>query len=719
MRIKPTQTLTLLALAACYPALAQEETRLSEITVVDQREAQVERKQHGIQKIVVSEEEVERFGDATVGDVLRRLPGMSITGPAGVTKDVRMRGLDKGYTQFLINGEPVPSAKQERQIQIDRLPADMIERVEIIRSPSAEYDAHGIGGTINIVLKKRADDMTRLRVAYGKNGSLDVGDVVAQWSRRLDDMDIMLAASHTVGAEDIVESKDKFNLAGALTEREYKPKPVEKSETLLSPRITWRLGDNRLMLEPFISAGTEDKRESSEVRNGALALTKTTANSEDKTDTIARLGARYDGKSAWGGWHVKGGVQQGEEDKDKFTTERNSVGVVTKRTQEEETVREDQAYLGGGFDHQFGVHALKMGAELRSTEYDKRKDVAEDNNDVGPLTPKAAGANDIYNIEEIKSALFVQDEWRIAEAHWLTPGVRYERVARDATDRTGAMRSGTTAAPNPSLHYRWALNDDINLRASLARTVKLPKFDDVNPLVTLKAGTAADPDTAGNTELQPERATGIELGVEKFLSGNRGVVGANLYNRKLGDYIQKVTALEGARFVQRPQNVGEARFWGLELDWRLPLLSGGGHELNLTGSHAEMRGQVKNSTSGAYGDVKDLPPRITNLGLDWKHRPSKWSAGFGVNYQPEFTTDGLNPDGKREVKRLNEAILLDVYVTKVVSTVAELRLVAKNVLAVDKDEETTKYKTDGSFETREAKIERSSPTVYLTFESRF
>lgn len=66
--------------------------------------------------------------------MLHRLPGTSFTGPAGVTKDIRMRGLDKAYAQFLINGVPVPSAKQERQIQIDSLPADMIERIEIMRN---------------------------------------------------------------------------------------------------------------------------------------------------------------------------------------------------------------------------------------------------------------------------------------------------------------------------------------------------------------------------------------------------------------------------------------------------------------------------------------------------------------------------------------------------------------------------------------------------------
>ncbi len=708
-------TLAILIAALCQQAHAQPEQTLSEVMVTDQRDAQVERKNAPLQKIVVSEEEVERYGDATVGDVLRRLPGMSFTGPAGIAKDVRMRGLDKGYTQFLINGEPIAGAAQERQMQVDRLPADMIERVEIIRNPSAEYDAGGIGGTINIVLKNSVDEITRLRAAYGKNGSLDVGDVVAQWSRRIDNLDILLAASHTVGAEDIVEDKDKFNAAGTITEREHKPKPVKKTETLLTPRLTWRFGDDRLVLDPYVSSGTEDKRENAEVRNGAGTLTKLTSNAEDKDDQLARLGGRYEGKVGWGDWYAKAVLQQGTSDKDKYATEANGAGVITKRTQELENIQEDQIVAGGGINLQLGSHAIKTGLERRATEYDKRKSVVENS------VPKAPGANDIYNIEEAKSTLFMQDEWQFADKHWLTPGLRYERVTRDATDRNGVTRSGTQASPNPSLHYRWAVRDDMNLRASVAQTLKLPKFDDVNPLVTLATGanTSTNPDKGGNAELKPEHATGLELGVEKFFQGNRGVVGVNFYDRNVQDFIQKVTAAEGARFVQRPQNVGEAHFWGAELDWRVPVLDKGAHELSLTGSHAELRGRARNTGTGTWANVKDLPPRITNVGLDWKHRPSKWAGGFAVNLQPEYTTDGLNPDGVREVKNRNAATLLDFYVTKVFSPLAELRLVAKNVLSIEKKESTTKYKANGTFDTAEAKVEHSRPTIFLTFESRF
>ena len=721
-----------IALPLAVPAFANDEKMLSQMVVTDQREAQITRKESNIQKIVISEEEVERFGDATVGDVLRRLPGMTSTGPAGVAKDIRMRGLDKGYTQFLINGEVVPGAVQERQMQVDRLPADMIERIEIIRNPSAEYDAHGIGGTINIVLKNKIDDITRLRAAYGKNGNLDVGDAVAQWNRRIGDLDILFAASHTVGAEDVIEEKDTLNSSLAVASREYKPKPVRKTETLLTPRLVWHLGADRLTLDPYLSAGTEDKRERSEVRSVAGALTKEAGNNEDKVDQLMRFGGRYDGQASWGSWYAKAAVQQGTSDKDKYAPSRDLTKAVNQQwtvAKEREEISEDQLFIGAGVAVPLASHFLKAGVELRETAYEKRKLAweAKDKASLGAaeaaLAPKAAGQNDVYNIDESKQIVYFQDEWRIAERHWLTPGIRYETVSRDATDRLGNQRSGKESSPNPSLHYRWALSSNLNLRASMAQTVRFAKFDDVNPIIITASGAGAglytNPDKAGNADLRPEKATGLELGLEKYLANNAGVVGVNVYNRDVKDYIEKSIRLEGARYVQRPYNVGEAHFWGAEFDLRLPLLQKGAHMLTLLGSHAEMRGEVTKASTGAVQDVKDMPPRATNIGLNWMHRPSKWSAGMNLNHMPTFTVDTDNDDGVREVKTVKAMNTLDLYVTKVFGPLAELRLVAKNVLSVSKQEDKVKYNTNGTIKDGESKIERSQPTIFLTFESRF
>lgn len=719
----------LLALSAAAHAGPREDPAMENLDTVEvighrQSQANEVRKASLPQRIIVAEEEVRRYGDATVGDVLRRLPGMTFTGPAGVTKDIRMRGLDKGYTQILIDGAPVAGATQERQIQVDRLPADMIERIEIIRNPSAEYDASGIGGTINIIMKRNMRDATTLRVAYGRNGDLDVGDAIVQWGKRFGRFNAAMGLSYTVGAEDVDESKTGFNATRTVTQREVKSRPVEKTELLFTPRLSWDLReDDRLTLDPFFSFGTEDKDEQAVVRNLSGAVTRRTEAREEKNDRVARIAGRYDGAAAWGGWFVNAGVQQGQTDKNKFTTERNAAAVVGKRSRERETIREDQAYAGAGVVWMRGDHTIKAGVELRDAEYDKRKSVAEAGNATAPLVPRAPGANDIYRIEERRLVGYVQDDWQVAEHHWLTPGLRYERIERDATDRNGVGRSSTDDAVNPSLHYRWSVTTDINLRTSVARTVRMPKFDDLNPLVTLATGAGAGsitrPDKGGNAALGEEQAVGIEAGIEWFFRDNAGHVGLNLYNRDIEDFVQKESRLEGARYVERPYNVGDARFWGAELDLRVPLLDRDGNELLLTGGHSELRGEVSAPGMSGRRDVKDLPPRVSNLGLAWKHQGWGLSGGFSANHSPSFTSDSVNTDGIRELKSRNASTLLDVYFGKRFGRTFELRLIAKNILRVDKRETTVKYNANGSFNAGESKMERSQPTIYLLFESRF
>jgi len=685
---------------------------LPAVTVEAQREEHIARKQSAVATIIIGEQEIERFGDATVGDVLKRLPGMGFTGPAGVVKDARIRGLEKGYTLFLINGEPIPTAKKDRQLQVDRIPADMIERIEIIRSPSASMASEGIGGAINIVLKETAINATRLRTAAGKNGSMDVGDALFQWSRRIGDLDIALGLSHTVGAEDVVEDKDTLNAAGAVTQKEHKPKPVKKTETLLLPSVTWHNGADRLVVNAFLSKGTEDKIETSSVTSAANVYTKGVGKTENKDDAVTRLGLRYDGKTEWGSWQAKAGVQQAKEDKVATNLENNAARVVTKTTLETELLKEKNHYVGLNGTRAFGDHEIKGGIELSDTRFSGAKTKFE--NAVNKTV-----ASDQHQVDDDKKIAYVQDQWALAKNHTLTSGLRWERTDRRSTDAKGKSAETDFGHLSPSLHYRWEVRKNTNLRTSWSQTAKLPKFDQVSPFLTSNAGTISSPDTVGNPALRPERAKGWDLGVEHFFEGHRAVVGANLYNRDVKDYIQKTTRLEGSRYVTRPQNVSQARFWGLELDARLPIAQKGGHQWTLTANHAELRGWVKNAANAATGDVKDMPPRITSLGVEWAHSPSKWSVGTHVTHQPAFSTRGLNDDSVDEFKSRNASTMLDVYITKAVSPLAEFRLVAKNLLSVKKTERTTKYASTGAFSSAESKTERSKPTVYLTYEARF
>jgi iron complex outermembrane receptor protein len=107
------------------------------------------RRQSTAAKIVVGREEIERQGDATLGEILKRLPGVTLGGPPGRGGQIRFRGLGAGYTQILLDGDRVPPG-----FQIDSISPEQIERIEILRAPTAETGARAIGGTINIITRE-------------------------------------------------------------------------------------------------------------------------------------------------------------------------------------------------------------------------------------------------------------------------------------------------------------------------------------------------------------------------------------------------------------------------------------------------------------------------------------------------------------------------------------------------------------------------------------
>ncbi len=93
-------------------------------------------------------------------DILMNIPAMSVD-PEG---NVRLRGSDN--VRILIDGKPSGLVSFKGGSGLQQLPANMIERVEIITNPSARYEAEGMAGILNIILKKEK--------RQGFNGSLEV-----------------------------------------------------------------------------------------------------------------------------------------------------------------------------------------------------------------------------------------------------------------------------------------------------------------------------------------------------------------------------------------------------------------------------------------------------------------------------------------------------------------------------------------------------------------
>ena len=146
---------------AAVPAtlLAQDPesaTELAEIEVLAKRVNARNRVETPAPTLSYDEEYFQRFEPLSVGDMLKRVPGVSFQSDIGEYAEPSLRGIGSEYTQILINGRRVTGGTNDNTVVVDRIPAEMVERVEIIRSPSSDIDSQGVGGTLNIILKEGA-----------------------------------------------------------------------------------------------------------------------------------------------------------------------------------------------------------------------------------------------------------------------------------------------------------------------------------------------------------------------------------------------------------------------------------------------------------------------------------------------------------------------------------------------------------------------------------
>src|SRR3546814_11601066 len=79
---------------------------------------------------VYGQEFFAEFEPVSVGDQLRRVPGVAFTSDIGESDAPQMRGLGQGFTQVLVNGRPIPGAGNDRTVFVDRIPAEIVDRIE-------------------------------------------------------------------------------------------------------------------------------------------------------------------------------------------------------------------------------------------------------------------------------------------------------------------------------------------------------------------------------------------------------------------------------------------------------------------------------------------------------------------------------------------------------------------------------------------------------------
>lgn len=236
--------LAVLVAGLCAQASAQDQGVKASVQQVEVKGGAYDpRRDDTAARIVVGREDIARYGDGSLAEVLKRIPGITVTSTGGRSTEIRMRGLGGGYTQILLDGERAPAG-----FSIDKLAPELIERIEVLRVATAEFSTESVAGTINIVLRKTP----RKREREFKLGQLLASDFrgpsfstqVAERGER-SSWSFTASGNHDSMSRDWSGYQENVRPDGVtdLLRTTYTPEHGSMNRLNLSPRINWTLED--------------------------------------------------------------------------------------------------------------------------------------------------------------------------------------------------------------------------------------------------------------------------------------------------------------------------------------------------------------------------------------------------------------------------------------------------------------------------------------------
>ena len=648
MKLKPSvfwaslSLITPVAWSQTAPAPTTPVQDMGRVEIKSNRDNETEvRRQSTAAKIVIGREELDKQGDSTLGEVLKRLPGVTIQGAPGRGGGIRMRGLGGGYTQILMDGQRVPPG-----FSIESITPDMVEKVEILRAPTAETGARAIAGTINIVLREgvrtnpddlkvgssfehghRSDSVnwTHNIKSEGLNGTMTLSAMNA-W--RPEDNDALTVTDAT-GLSTTRLSRNTLNLG-------------HREGMNANARLMWRGEEGRtLILMPFAvysEYSSLGQIEETKTINGGSPVSDSANTTNNSRFVLTRLNGQWNQRfSADSRFEFKFTLGQSEYNYRFSQVAAGNTGLFNS-LQESQSFKDLSQSWNGKLTQVLGNgHQLVSGMELEGV---RRTEVAN-----------AEVADDVGNMRARTQrwAAYTQDEWSINPKWSAHAGIRYESILTEGRNEEG-QKNNKSSVLTPLLHAVWKPIPESRdqVRMSLTRSYKTPTLFDLVGKTALSRDTNSPTrtDRISNPGLKPELAVGIDLAFERYLAGG-GVLSANVFRRNISDLIRYVTterydtvwAPGQRRFVSSPTNVGDAITQGLELEAKFAL--------NQVWSEA-LPMDVRSNISFFNSKVLDVPgpdnrldqqPKMTaNLGADYRVRAIPLTLGGNININPDYDT---------------------------------------------------------------------------------
>lgn len=629
--------------------------QLERVSVTRQNNETDLRRREPVAKQLYGRDELDKYGDTQLSDVLKRLPGINVSGG-----QLRMRGLGGAYTQILVNGEPAPPG-----FSLDNLNPAQVERLEVTKAPTADQSAQAIAGTLNIILKdapRVVQKDLRVGVAYASekpviNAGFTYGDRIVGGIGFVLPISVYQWNFVNETDSDRVRDSGATHLTSAGRDRAH------GRGFNISPRLNWKLGDDEsLTLQGFfVNNQFRNEGESSTqvLQSGPTSVLPVSVLDSTRnrgTFSAHRLNLQYNNRFGEDRRiELRAGTGSGGADFDFGFVGRDQNGVqkVTRTTTGDN--RNRNSTIAGKYSQYAGeAHTVTVGSELERRTRDETRRTTENGVD---LLPGIEGQP--FDATITRTAVYAQDEWEINKQWSAYFGVRHEQI-KTVSEGVGSDFNSTSKVTTPLLHLNFKPDPkgrDL-IRGSLTRSYKAADVQQLIARPTIntdypatgpnaRTNTQTAPDRIGNPNLKPELATGLDVAWETYLPAG-GMVSVGAFHRRITGLVRNSLVLENnvswssmPRWVAKPINLSKASTTGLEFEVKgraaelFPSLFEPTTALSLRASLNLYQSKVAD-IPGPDNRLEGQQPWQFNFGADYRMKSLPINMGFSAQIAPKF-----------------------------------------------------------------------------------
>ncbi len=623
-----------LALSALLagPALAEGAAAATDIDTVHVTAEQIAKQALG--SSVITSVDLERLPPANdLSEVIRRMPGVNLTGNTasgsyGNFRQIDIRGMGPENTLILIDGRPVSSRDSvrmgrsgERNSRGDSnwVPAEAVERIEVLRGPAAaRYGSGASGGVVNIITKKPTGDLTGSLTLYGSQAEhSDEGDserVGFQLSGPLSEQ-LSFRLFGNVNKTDADSLYLNEDFATGVTPPAGREGVRNRD---ISGLLRYDINDNHV-LELDAAVSRQGNIYSGERGVSGDGFERLNALYGAETNVMLRrsFGLTHRGSYVWGTSRITAAYDDTDNTRLNEGLAGGPEGSITEgasfSTSELTSTRVDgeiNVPLNWGGIEQVAT----LGFEYRDMKLDDPYSVTQSSSSGGGI-PGYDGVRTGKSDQQF-AAVFIEDNLYIGERWTLTPGLRFDHHSQFGNNLS------------PSLNVQFKLAEDWAIKGGIARAFKAPNLYQANPdylyytrgngCPVLSPNLGSGCYVMGNANLDPETSINKEIGIE-WAPDNGWHASVTYFHN---DYKDKIVAGQDRIGITNDTkgqvfqwtNAPEAIIRGVEGNLKVPLIGGG----DVLSWNTNVTWMIENVDKTTDQPLSIIPEYTVNTFLDWQ-----------------------------------------------------------------------------------------------------